>query len=73
MKKVTKRGKPTNLYLRESDIAKLRELTVYLADQGERTSDSLIVRAALQAVTPGSALLRAYREAAGADLRFKRE
>ena len=72
MKNATKRGKPTNLYLRETDVAKLRELTVYLAEQGERTSDSLIVRAALQAVTPGSVLLKAYREAAAADLRFKR-
>lgn len=74
MKKATaKRGKPMNLYMRETDITKLRELTAYLADQGERTSDSLIVRAALQAASPGPAFLKAYRQAADADLRFKRE
>lgn len=72
-KKTTKRGKPTNLYLRDADLSKLRDLTAYLAGEGERTSDSLIVRAALHAVNPGPALLKAYRQAAGADLRFKRE
>lgn len=72
-KKTTKRGKPTNLYMREADIAKLRELTAYLSGEGERTSDSLIVRAALQAAAPGPAFLKAFRQAAGADLRFRRE
>ena len=68
-----KRGKPTNLYLRDADVARLRELTAYLSEQGERTSDSLIVRAAIRAVSPGPALLRAYREAAAIDLRFRRD
>lgn len=68
-----KRGKPTNLYMREPDIAKLRELTAYLAGQGERTSNSLIARAAIHTVTPGPAFLKAYRQVAETDMRFKRE
>ena len=68
-----KRGKPTNLYMRDADISKLRELTAYLSAEGKRTSDSLIVRAALQAATPGPAFLKAYTQAAAADLRFRRE
>ncbi len=67
----SKRGKPVNLYLRDSDIARVRELTAFAAGQGERTSDSLIVRAALQIASPGRAFLAALREVASADLRFK--
>ena len=74
MKKATgKRGKPVNLYLRDADLAKVRELTAFAAGQGERTSDSLVVRAALLTATPGRAFLTALREAASADLRFNRE
>jgi len=65
-----KRGKPTNLYMREAEIAKLRELTAYLASEGERTSNSLIARAAIHAATPGPAFLKAYKRVAEADLRF---
>jgi hypothetical protein len=72
-KATTKRGKPVNLYLRDSDIAKVRELTAFAAGLGERTSDSLIVRAALQAATPGRTFLAALREAASADLRFTKD
>jgi hypothetical protein len=71
-KKVT-RGKPFNLYLRDADVAKVRDLTAFIAGQGERTSDSLIVRAALLAVGPGRSFLDAYRTAANADLRFKKD
>jgi hypothetical protein len=67
----SKRGKPVNLYLRDSDIARVRELTAFAAAQGERTSDSLIVRAALRVASPGRAFLTALREVASADLRFK--
>ena len=69
----SKRGKPVNLYLRESDIEKIRELTVFVAGRGERTSDSLIVRAALHAASVGSRFMDAYRQVANADLRFKRD
>jgi len=71
MKKTTKRGKPVNLYLRDAGLAKVRESTAFAAGEWERTSDSLIVRAALQAATPGRAFLFALREAASADSRLK--
>jgi hypothetical protein len=73
MKKTAKRGKPVNLYLRDADLTKVRELTAFAAGEGERTSDSLIVRAALQAATPGRAFMTALREAASVDLRFNRK
>jgi hypothetical protein len=47
-KATTKRGKPVNLYLRDADSAKVRELTTFAALEVGDTSDSLIVRAALQ-------------------------
>jgi hypothetical protein len=71
MKAQPKRGRPVNLYLRDEDVAKVRELTAVLAERGERTSDSLIVRAAIHAANPGRAFLEAYRQVASADLRFK--
>jgi hypothetical protein len=72
-KSARERGKPTNLYMREADITKLRELTAYLAGEGVRTSNSLIARAAIHAATPDRAFLKAYRQVAEADLRFRRE
>jgi hypothetical protein len=70
---ITKTGKRVNLYLRDTDVAKMRELNAYAAGQGIRTSDSLIVRATLLATTPGKGFLTALREAAAVDLRFKQE
>jgi hypothetical protein len=67
----SKRGKPVNLYLRDEDVAKVRELMASIVGQGERASESLIVRAAIHAANPGRAFLEAYRKAASADLRFK--
>jgi hypothetical protein len=69
----SKRGKPVNLYLRDGDVVKVRELMASVASQGERTSESLIVRAAIRAANPGRAFLEAYREAASEDLRFTRD
>jgi hypothetical protein len=62
--------KRANLYLRESDVVKIRELTAFIAGEGERTSDSLIVRAALRVAKRGPSFLVAYREVAGDDQRF---
>jgi hypothetical protein len=70
MKKTVKRGKAVNLYLRDADLAKVHELTAFGARHGERTSISLVVRAALNAATPGRTFLASLREAASADLRF---
>jgi hypothetical protein len=72
-KKASTRGKPMNLYMRADDVAKMRELTAYAASNGQRTSDSMIVRAALRAVSPSRAFLSALKEAEAGDLRFKRE
>jgi hypothetical protein len=46
---------------------------VTLAGNGHRTSDSKIVRAALQAATANRAFLAALKEAEASDLRYKRE
>jgi len=73
MKKTTQRGRRVTLYIRDSDLVKVRELTAFAAGQGERTSDSLIVRAALLAATPGRRFLTALREVASTDLRFRQE
>ena len=68
-----KRGKPVNLYLRDADVAKIRELMAFVLESGERVSESLIVRAAVQGASPNKAFLEAYRKVASVDLRFKRE
>jgi hypothetical protein len=72
-KKTSLRGKPMNLYMRAEDVAKLRELTAYAASNGLRTSDSMIVRAALRVAGTNRAFLLALKEAEAGDLRFKRE
>jgi hypothetical protein len=69
----SKRGRPVNLYMRDADVDKVRELTAFIAGQGERTSDSLIVRAAIQGANPGRGFMEAYGRVAAADLRFKPE
>ena len=71
--KKSTRGKPMNLYMRAEDVAKLRELTAYAASNGLRTSDSLIVRAALRVAGANRAFLSALKDAESGDLRFKRE
>jgi hypothetical protein len=74
MKKTTdQRGRRVTLYLRPADFVKVRELTAFAAGQGERTSDSLIFRAAVLAATPTPRFLRALRAVASADLRFRKE
>ena len=71
--KKSTRGKPMNLYMRADDVTKMRELTAYAASNGQRTSDSMIVRAALRAVGPNRVFLQALKDAEAGDLRFKRE
>jgi len=71
-KKTPTRGKPMNLYMRADDVAKIRELTAFAAGNGQRTSDSMIVRAALRAASPNRAFLVALKEAEASDLRFNR-
>jgi hypothetical protein len=67
------RGKPMNLYMKPEDVAKMRELTAYAAENGRKTSDSLIVRAALRLASGNRAFLNALKEADSQDLRFERD
>ena len=72
-KSAAQRGRRVTLYLRDSDFVKVRALTAFAAGQGERTSDSLIFRAAVLAATPGRTFLTALREVASVDLRFRQK
>jgi hypothetical protein len=65
-------GKPVQFWLHEDDRRLIRELATWLSSQGIRTSDSLVVRAALRTAKTGAPLLEAYRQAAQADGRLKR-
>ena len=64
-------GKPVQFWMHEEDRRILRELSAWLAGQGVRASDSLVIRTALRAAKTGSDLLEAYRDAAQLDGRFK--
>jgi ABC-type uncharacterized transport system involved in gliding motility auxiliary subunit len=60
-----------NIYIQEDDRRMLRELSAWLAGQGVRPSDSLIIRAALRMTKTGGELLNTYRQLAQMDRRFK--
>ena len=64
-------GKPVQFWMHEEDRRILRELSAWLAGQGVRASDSLVIRTALRSAKTGSQLLDAYREAAKLDGRLK--
>jgi hypothetical protein len=65
------RGKPSQYWLHDEDRRALRNLAAWLAAQGERPTDSLVIRSALQMATAGPKLLKAYRQAAQRDGRLK--
>jgi hypothetical protein len=65
-------GKPVQFWLHEEDRKLIRELSAWLAGQGIRPSDSMVVRAALRMASPGAAWLDCYRSAALLDGRLKR-
>jgi hypothetical protein len=69
----SKRGKAVNIYLHDSDQIRIRELAAYLANEGQRVSDSQIIKAALLLAQPDKRLLKAYQEVRGADRRYKQE
>src|SRR5215217_4501457 len=64
-------GKPVQFWMHEEDRRILRELSAWLAGQGVRASDSLVIRTALRSAKVGSELLQAYREAAQLGGRLK--
>lgn len=65
------RGKPSQYWLHDEDRRALRHLAAWLAAQGERPTDSLVIRSVLQVATAGPKLLKAYRQAAQRDGRLK--
>ena len=64
-------GKPVQFWLHEEDRRLVRELGAWLAGQGLRSTDSLIIRSALRTAKTGGDLLEAYRQAAQLDGRLK--
>ena len=67
-----KRGKPVQFWMHDEDRKLVRELSAWLAGQGVRPSDSMVIRAALRLARTGSGLLDAYWQAAKLDGRIKR-
>lgn len=64
-------GKPVQFWLHEEDRRLVRELAAWLAGQGFRSTDSLVIRSALRTAKTGEELLKAYRQAAQLDGRLK--
>lgn len=64
-------GKQAQFWLHDDDRRLIRELAAWLAGQGVRPTDSLVVRAALRTARGGEAFLAAYRDAAARDGRLK--
>ena len=64
-------GKPVQFWLHDEDRQIVRELAAYLAGQGIRSTDSMVIRAALRTAKTGAELLDAYRQAAQLDGRLK--
>lgn len=67
------RGKNVHFFLHDEDKRLIRELSAWLAGQGVRTSDSMVIRASLRAVKTGREFMEAYQQASLLDGRFKRE
>jgi hypothetical protein len=67
-----RKGKQVQFWFHEEDGKLVRELAAWLAGQGVRPSDSLVIRAALRTAETGTAFLQAYRKAAELDGRLKK-
>lgn len=66
-----RRGKAVQFWLRDEDRALIRELSAYLATQGRRATDSLVIRAALHLARADRNLLDAFTEVEARDGRYK--
>ena len=66
-------GKPVQFWMHEEDRKLVRELSAWLAGQGIRPTDSMVIRAVLRLAKTGSGLLEAYWQAAKLDGRIKRD
>jgi hypothetical protein len=66
-------GRAVQFWMHDEDIKLVRELSAWLAGQGIRPSDSLVIRAVLRLAKTGSGLLEAYAQAAKLDGRLKHD
>ena len=64
-------GKPSQFWFHDEHRRMIRELAAWLAGQGMRPTDSMVVRAALRMAKPGGPLLEAYRAETKLDGRIK--
>jgi len=64
-------GSPVQFWFHDEDRHLLRELAAWLAGQGLRPTDSMVIRAALRTAKTGGPFLQAYREASELDGRLK--
>jgi hypothetical protein len=67
-----RKGKQRQVWFHAEDEKLVRELAAWLAGQGVRPTDSLVIRSALRTVQTGTAFLQAYRTAAELDGRLKK-
>lgn len=67
-----RKGKQVQFWFHDEDGKLVRELSAWLAGQGVRPTDSLVIRAALRTAETGTAFLHAYRKAAELDGRLKK-
>jgi hypothetical protein len=58
-------------YMHDDDRKIVRELSAWLAGQGIRASDSLVIRTALRLANTGQSLLNTYRDLEKQDRRYK--
>jgi hypothetical protein len=58
-------------YMHDDDRQIVRELSAWLAGQGIRASDSLVIRTALRLASTGDQLLTTYRQLEKQDGRYK--
>ena len=55
-------GRPTNLYMGDLEMTKVREMAAWLQSQGIRTSDSRVICAAIRTAKADRHLKEAYEE-----------
>ncbi len=66
-------GSPVQFWFHDEDRRLVRELAAWLAGQGLRPTDSMVIRAALRTAKTGGELLQAYRQASELDGRLKQQ
>ena len=67
-----RKGRQVQFWFHDEDGKLVRELAAWLAGQGVRPTDSLVIRAALRTAQTGTGFLQAYRRAAELDGRLKK-